>query len=375
MSYHGMGSNEAADAINQSNSKAMSLAFDRLEVDAKYAGPISKAESTILNALFEQGKQGQLPTAKQVGSAAAGAAVAVSSVAATAACAPTLGPGAPLCGMAAGYVASAIADVFVGGSEDCNVRVNGTCWWDVKERYLAMAADQMAPGDIVSRTDIKKALQGLFALVDQRIAYEQQHAWDKKTWFPGAVLGVAGKSTPAAAQPPGLALQEGLSLADVMIARAAIVSRYEAERRFLEGVRAAAATAQAGYLAACPGASCQSQVKGITLQGAYLAGKALRTPAEGAQAADMIWESTRLQDDGVVGNASTVSSLQRDLAYQDTARKLAAARLAAQAKADAALRSPVTQEAVAAQSSNRAMVAVGLLLAAGVGTYLYTRRR
>lgn len=81
---------------------------------------------------------------------------------------------------------------------------------------------------------------------------------------------------------------------------------------------------------------------------------------------------TRAELEGLFNTVGTVYEVTK---AQDTARKLAAARAAAQAKADAALRSPATQEAVAAQSSNRALVVVGLMLAAGVGTYLYTRRR
>ena len=81
---------------------------------------------------------------------------------------------------------------------------------------------------------------------------------------------------------------------------------------------------------------------------------------------------TRAELEGLFNTVGTVYEVTK---AQDTARKLAAARVAAQAKADAALRSPATQEAVAVQSSNRALVVVGLMLAAGVGTYLYTRRR
>jgi len=81
---------------------------------------------------------------------------------------------------------------------------------------------------------------------------------------------------------------------------------------------------------------------------------------------------TRAELEGLFNTVGTVYEVTK---AQDTARKLAAARAAAQAKADAALRSPATQEAVATQSSNRALVVVGLMLAAGVGTYLYTRRR
>lgn len=81
---------------------------------------------------------------------------------------------------------------------------------------------------------------------------------------------------------------------------------------------------------------------------------------------------TRAELEGLFNTVGTVYEVTK---AQDTARKLAAARSAAQAKADAALRSPATQEAVATQSSNRALVVVSLLLATGVGTYLYTRRR
>jgi len=358
MSYHGLGDVQLPDSFRKKNKDLMNQAYERLEIDAKYAGPISKAEATIIDALWSQGQKGQLPSVEEVGSALKGAAVGVSVAAATGACATTLGPGAVVCGMAAGAVAGAIADVFVSKSSNCSTRVNGVCWSDVMARYLAAANDQMAPGDTKGKAEVKAALSNVFDLVNKRLSWEQM-SWvsgpTKAQWTP---MSLVKPPNPTVVQPPGISVFEGLSLADAIIARAALLSRYGAERRFVEGVKASAETAQSNYLARCENASCKSQVRGITLQGAYLAGKALRTPAEGAAAAEMIWESVSLQDEGVVGNAKAVSDLQ-----------LSASQEKAKTKADAALRS------LAAQSSHRALVAVGLLLAAGVSTYLYTRRR
>jgi len=358
MSYHGLGDVQLPASISKKNQELMNQAYDRLEIDAKYAGPISKAEATIIGALWSRGQQGQLPSVEEVGSALKGAAVGVSVAAATGACAPTLGPGAVVCGMAAGAVAGAIADVFVSKSSNCSTRINGVCWSDVMARYLAVANDQMAPGDTKGKAEVKDAVSRVFDLVNKRLYWEQMSWVSGPTNAPWTPMSVVKPPNPTVVQPPGISVFEGLSLADAIIARAALLSRYGAERRFVEGVKASAETAQANYLAWCENASCKSQVKGITLQGAYLAGKALRTPAEGAAAAEMIWEAVSLQDEGVVGNAKTVSDLQ-----------LSASRDKAKAKA---------VEALDKMSVGRAAKAIGLLAliaAAGGGFYYYRKHR
>lgn len=371
----------AQQQVAKQNSAAMQSAFDKLEIDAEYAGPLSKSETAIVDALWQRGKQGQLPSTAEVGNALKGAAVGVGTVAATGACAPVLGPGATLCGVAAGIVVSAVADVFVGGGEgECEVRVNGVCWPTVRQRYLDVAVDQMAPGDAKGKQDVWNAVNGIMNLIDQRLEWERQQSikqmqkfgydqsWNmgaqpqSKAWVPGFVQDLT------TAPPPGLSVSEGLSIADTIISRAVVLSRYEAERRFIEGVKSAATTAQAPFLARCSTESCKSSIRGITLQGAYLAGKAMRNPAEGDSAAEMLWSSTRLQNEGVVGNAQSVSDLQKKETARSTAEERAKAQ-ASLAKAQAQLR-----EALDAQSNKKRFVIAAAAVVV-VAAFATSRRR
>lgn len=282
---------------------------------AEFAGPIREGSQDTLKALFRAGNAGRAPTGKELADAIAPALTGAATIGATAACGTVVGPAAPLCGMAAGYVMNQLAGIFSGGGGS-SCTIHGTPCDLVWKRYREDGARMCAPGDEPCRTDQKNIVNVYYGVWSKSVGAQPCPTKQVTTMTPFGPITQTVKVDPnctfvASKTSPDQVLRE----LNKALQLRGIQSRADAERGFLVSVEKTATRAYAPFKASCPSSGCQKIAEGIMREAALSAGEKLR---EGDyDGAELIWKSAKLQAQGAFEQAVIQKQMQGQIKTTD----------------------------------------------------------
>lgn len=396
MSYRSLGSgyadtmseyykSEALASLRAQNEKVADGAVKKLDISAKYAGPLRRAEAEAFEKLMDSGAAGQMPTPAQFAPIAQNLASGVAAVAATAGCAPA-GPAAPLCGAMAGFVADKMAEAILGtSSTGCPIKVNGLCYEDwirrVYERQLALCP----PGDSGCRNKVKavqdnwtKGFQanwlkwsnwqascskyqdsfGPFANASPPLDCYSQCKDPYGKVSASCVLKEASAGRGPAAPPLNTT---DLRVLDQTVMAEVMKAKYQAEYNFVKTVDQQSALILKTVIPQCSGSGCVKQVRGILNEGIFEASQELRTGGT-EFTARKIMRSAVDQADGVIAQSKRVADLE-------ATRKAGGHQgISSDTKTKADMMSARNE------SRKKALVVAGILAAGAVAFAFYRRR-
>lgn len=339
--YSGLGADTMSDyyksqaisAAQEANRKVANEAVDKIGLSAMYAGPIKQAEAEAFQKILESGSAGQMPSPADFAPIASNLASKIAFVGATAGCS-AIGPAAPICGAAAGFVVSKIGEAIQGTSDGCKsaVKVNGICGEVWYPAYWNKLLSTCPPGDSDCRKQIQAKID--FWVKMSNDAQSAKWAWDMDCGgpydgpmarvpgqscyqqCPGGVLSISRinciadqkkKGTPPQYRGPQ-ALP--MSWIDQEAARIAIQSRYKAEYDFVKTVESQTSKVDKSFVPQCPSAGCVKQVRGILSEGIYESSAAMRTGGT-VVTAKKIMDSAVAQANGVIEQSKRISSLEK----------------------------------------------------------------
>lgn len=340
---------QALASLREQNAKISDEAVKKLDVSAKYAGPLQRAEAEAFDVLLESGSAGQMPSPQQFAPIAQKLAASTAAIGATAACSP-LAVAAPLCGAMAAFVTEKIADAIVGTSgTGCTPKVNGLCYSEWIARVYARQLAMCPPGDSGCRARVK-SIQDMWTK-GFNINYSKWLQWQTQCSayqsYSGGPLDKNPSSAPLdcwtqckdpttgklnafcpikevqayrAPAPPPLNVLD-ISVLDKAVAAEILKAKYEAEYKFVQTVDQQSLLLQKTIVPQCAGSGCVKQVKGILTEGIFEASRELRTGGTEVSARK-IMASAVDQADGVILQSRRISSLEK-ASQQDAAANAA----------------------------------------------------
>lgn len=345
--------NEALASLRSQNERVADEAVKKLDISAKYAGPLRRAEAEAFEKLLDSGAAGQMPTPAQFAPIAQNLASGVAAVAATAGCAPA-GPAAPLCGAMAGFVADKMAEAILGTSDTgCPVKVNGLCYGDWIQRIYDRQLALCPPGDSGCRIKVKSIQDNWTKGFNSNYAKWAgwSHCEQYRDYYVGGPMyrgpwpvdcwsqckGADGKVNVFCVanemvakrypQSPPLNVTD-IRVLDQLVMAEVMKAKYQAEYDFVKTVDSQSAILLKEIVPRCSGSGCVKQVRGIINEGIFEASQELRTGGTEVTARK-IMRSAIAQSDGVIVQAKRVADLEASVRSgmdsgfsQDTKKKI-----------------------------------------------------
>lgn len=364
---------EALASLRAQNEKVADEAVKKLDISAKYAGPLRKAEAEAFEKLLDSGSAGQMPTPAQFAPIAQNLASGVAAVAATAGCAPA-GPAAPLCGAMAGFVADKMAEAIVGtSSTGCPVKVNGLCYGDWIQRVYDRQLALCPPGDTGCKSKVK-AIQDIWTKGYQANWLRWSNWQASCAKYQDSVGPVANGPTPLDCYsqckdvygkvsfscllneakagrlpaPPPLNTTD-IRVLDEMVMAEVMKAKYQAEYNFVKTVEQQSALLLKTVTPQCSGSGCVKQVRGIISEGIFEASQELRSGGT-EFTARKIMRSAVDQADGVIAQSKRVADLEATVKAGE-------------------------DQGISSDTKTKVLLAAGVVALAAVGWAAYSRYR